>query len=155
MKEHKAIKLQDDPEKWVDEAGDELTQCQSSVPDVLTTIDNLLYQFGLELYISDTMANEGIELLNIKKEGARMTGKDLINKLQKMSDSDLERLIVMQKDPEGNGYAQLDDLSFASYSEEDCEIGLDKLTPELQKQGFSDEDILINGIPAIVLEPDR
>ena len=76
-----------------------------------------------------------------------MTVKELIKKLQK---EDPNRIVVLSIDEEGNGFKELADVQTASY--QDGETGLEKLTPELKKQGYSEEDLL-DGTPAIVLWP--
>lgn len=81
-----------------------------------------------------------------------MKVKDLIKLLQK---EDPNRLVVMSKDSEGNGFSPLADMSTESYAADSTwsgEIGLEKLTPELEKKGYTEEDVL-DGKPALVLWP--
>ena len=62
-----------------------------------------------------------------------------------------DRLVIIAKDQEGNGFSEFSDYSLGNnYS--DGEIGLSALTPELEDEGYSEED-LFDGIPAIVLWP--
>lgn len=69
---------------------------------------------------------------------------------------DENRLVVMAKDAEGNGYsplAALDDAStYLADSTWSGEVGIEKLTPELKKDGFTKEDV-IGGVKALVLWP--
>lgn len=81
-----------------------------------------------------------------------MTVKELIELLKLESD---DRLVVMSKDGEGNDFSPLADYSTASYVADSTwsgEIGLERLTPELRKQGYSEDDVK-HGIPALVLWP--
>lgn len=82
-----------------------------------------------------------------------MTVKELIAKLQKV---DPNRLVVMSKDGEGNGFSPLCNLVESKYRSDSTwsgEIGLEKLTPSLKKQGYSEEDVMEDGIKALVLWP--
>lgn len=69
-----------------------------------------------------------------------MKVKDLIEKLK---EHDPEAMVALSKDAEGNGYSPLADIEAAGYSKDDHFSGLtyNKLTPELEKMGFSEEDI--------------
>lgn len=81
-----------------------------------------------------------------------MTVKQLKNKLENLNDNDI---VVMSKDAEGNGFSPLADLSEGSYEADSTwsgEVGLRKLTPDLRKQGYSEED-LNNGVWCITLWP--
>lgn len=81
-----------------------------------------------------------------------MTVGELIEQLKLKNP---ERVVVMSKDGEGNGFSPLADVENASYEADTTwsgEIGLEELTPELQKQGYSEEDV-VNGEPCIVLWP--
>lgn len=81
-----------------------------------------------------------------------MKVKDLIDTLKK---SDPEALVVMSADSEGNGYLELRVVNFNSYNfdERNAEIGLRELTPEYIKEGYTEEDLREDGIPAVVLWP--
>jgi len=60
------------------------------------------------------------------------------------------------KDAEGNTYSQTGGLSFCQYKPETNyygEVGLTKLTSRLKAQGFSEEDVMTDGIKAVVLYP--
>ena len=81
-----------------------------------------------------------------------MTVKELIEQLKK---EDPDRLVIMAKDPEGNGYSPLSDFWSGAYRAETTwfgEVGLESLTDEYRKQGFSEEDV-IDGVPALILTP--
>jgi hypothetical protein len=81
-----------------------------------------------------------------------MTVKELIEVLE---GENPDRLVVMSKDSEGNGFSPLADASTESY-QASCtwagEIGIEKLTPELEKDGYTEEDVM-DGVPALVLWP--
>ena len=75
--------------------------------------------------------------------------------IELLKQHDPERIVVMAKDPEGNGYSPLCDIDTASYKAESTwcgEIGIEELTPELRKRGYSEEDV-IGGQKALVLWP--
>jgi len=61
-------------------------------------------------------------------------------------------VIVLSRDEEGNGYLPLWTVDDYIYNERTGEIGFDNLTPQLKKQGYTQED-LIEGVPALVLWP--
>ena len=80
-----------------------------------------------------------------------MNVQDLIDELSKIKNK--ERLVLISKDPEGNGFN-----SFTSFSEEACVldgheymIGLEELTDEFKRQGYTEEDVLEDGNPCVVL----
>jgi len=81
-----------------------------------------------------------------------MTVKELIEQLKK---EDPDRLVIMAKDPEGNGYSPLSDFWSGAYRAETTwfgEVGLESLTDEYRKQGYTEEDV-IDGVPALILTP--
>ena len=77
---------------------------------------------------------------------------DLIKKLKKV---DQNRVVILQKDSEGNGYSPLHDFWTGAYDEtadwDNC-VGLEKLTDEDRKDGYEESDI-VDGVPAIILTP--
>lgn len=78
--------------------------------------------------------------------------KDLIEVLQQ---EDPERIVICQKDAEGNSYSPLYQISTGAYKATTTwygEAGLDVLTDELRNKGFTDLDI-VDGVPAIFLVP--
>ena len=81
-----------------------------------------------------------------------MRVKDLKKLLEKVDEN---RIIIMSKDGEGNGFSPLADLEESSYLADSTwsgEVGIEKLTPVLKKKGYSEEDV-VYGKPALVLWP--
>lgn len=79
--------------------------------------------------------------------------KHLIAKLQK---EDPERLVVLARDSEWNGFSPLGALDRGAYHAEsrwNGSIGLDKLTAADRRAGYTDEDVDPGGVPALVLSP--
>lgn len=76
-----------------------------------------------------------------------MTVKELIEKLLTL---DPNRVVVLSRDEEGNGFNELAHITNCSYRK--GEIGLEQLTAELRRQGYTEED-LMEGTPALVLWP--
>lgn len=75
--------------------------------------------------------------------------------LKMLEHQDRSRVVVMQKDPEGNGGAlPLDGTWKGAYNTASNQIGLEQadLTPEAIKQGYSKSDV-VKGLPAIILFP--
>lgn len=82
-----------------------------------------------------------------------MTVKELIEKLQK---EDPDRVVIVQRDIEGNGYSPLTDWWTGAYRAETSwygEAGLEKLTHADKKQGYTEDDILDDGVPALFFCP--
>lgn len=82
-----------------------------------------------------------------------MTVAELILELQKLDQS---RIVILQKDSEGNGYSPLagvdDNAAYDEINGYSGDVGILQLTPELRKQGFTDED-MSSGAPCVVLYP--
>lgn len=82
-----------------------------------------------------------------------MKAKELIELLQRV---DPETEIVVSRDSEGNGYNKLGSVNVDEYAfrpdGHEVEIGLRTLTKELERQGYSDEDVL-DGTPCVVIWP--
>ncbi|MEO1477764.1 MAG: hypothetical protein AAFV01_04225 [Bacteroidota bacterium] len=81
-----------------------------------------------------------------------MTVKELRRELELFDDDDL---VVLQRDPEGNGFSRLDSAYLGAYAEYQYgrgEVGLVELTPEAQANGFDEEDV-VDGPRAVVLVP--
>lgn len=82
-----------------------------------------------------------------------MKVKDLKKLLETVDD---ERIVIMSKDSEGNDFSPLSSLDDESAYESDStysgEIGIEKLTPELEKKGYTEEEVS-HGVPALVLWP--
>ncbi len=66
-----------------------------------------------------------------------------------------ESLVVLSRDEEGNGYeeARAVNSDEYNYDPEQQEIGLKKLTPELKKLGYSEEDLMEEGVEAVIIWP--
>jgi hypothetical protein len=79
-----------------------------------------------------------------------MNVKELIKALRTLEPTDE---VYLSRDEEGNGFEPLNNLEKLKYL--DGEVYLRELTPELEKQGYSEEDALPEGegIPVIVLWP--
>lgn len=84
-----------------------------------------------------------------------MTVKELIEMLETVENKN--RIVICMKDAEGNGYTPLSDIDdqFAYRAEATWygEVGYEKLTDELKKLGYSEEDIIEDGEPCLVLCP--
>lgn len=84
-----------------------------------------------------------------------MKVKELKKLLEPVDD---ERIVIISKDGEGNGFSPLAELDDASNYKADStwsgEVGIEKLTPELEKQGYCEEDVN-DGVPALVLWPNN
>jgi len=81
-----------------------------------------------------------------------MTVMELINKLQ---DCEMTDEVVLAKDAEGNAFNPLEDLSEMVYVPSHGEVYQKELTPDLEEQGYTDEDIYDgdDGKNAVVLWP--
>lgn len=79
-----------------------------------------------------------------------MTVRDLIKLLEKIENQD--RVVVLETDQEGNDFAELEEVATAAFYE--GEIGLEKLTEDLEEKGYCDEDLAPeDSQPAVVLWP--
>jgi len=81
-----------------------------------------------------------------------MLVKELIEKLQK---EDPDRIVIISRDSEGNGHSPLSRICLGAYAATTSwygEVGLDELTEEDRKAGYSEEDV-IEGERAIILCP--
>lgn len=82
-----------------------------------------------------------------------MNVKKLIKELKKC---DQDRIVILSSDSEGNRFSPVYELCKSAYRDGDSsdgEVGLEKLTDELKKAGYSKEDVMTDGVPAIVLYP--
>lgn len=83
-----------------------------------------------------------------------MKVKELIALLQ---EEDGEKEVIMSSDGEGNSFSPFADFGNQNTYVADCtwsgEMGFSELTPELEKDGYSEEDIRTDGVPALVLYP--
>lgn len=79
-----------------------------------------------------------------------LTVKELIEQLARL---DPDAVVIMQRDPEGNGYAPCSGAEGnGAWNIKDREYGYAALTPELESQGYSEEDVM-TGVPAVVIWP--
>lgn len=82
--------------------------------------------------------------------------KDLIEMLKK---EDPEAVVILSGDSEGNILSPYDGDPFIGEYRPDTmafgEVGYKKLTPELIEQGYTEEDLIEDGYPCIVLYPMR
>ena len=86
-----------------------------------------------------------------------ITVNNLVKMLQEMIEEDSsvgDRIVVLSSDPEGNSFrAFFGDINTNNvFDEDEREVRLEELTPELEEQGYSEEDIG-EGKPCIVLWP--
>lgn len=87
-----------------------------------------------------------------------VTVSELIKKLQHCPQ---DAVVIMSKDGEGNSYSPLatvegENIVYIPETSWDGEIGFTHLTPELERQGFTDEDVIgenRNGDIAVVFWP--
>lgn len=74
--------------------------------------------------------------------------------IQELSTLDPELLVVMSIDEEGNGFKTLREIATGDvFDEEEKEIHIKQLTPQLIKWGYSEEDVG-EGTDCIVLWPN-
>lgn len=71
-----------------------------------------------------------------------MTVRELIEHLK---ESDMDALVVLQKDAEGNGYSPLAgldvDLAYLPDTTYSGSVKFKRLTPQLRREGFTREDV--------------
>ncbi len=82
-----------------------------------------------------------------------MTVRELIELLQ---DEDPDALVVVQKDPDGNGYSPLNDIWEGGYVAENNWSGeayLLELTQHDRKAGYTEEDVREDATKAVFLCP--
>lgn len=84
-----------------------------------------------------------------------MTVRELIEELQKM---DPERIVILQKDAEGNGYSPCDGVDDNAAYEPDStwsgDVKRQTLDDDDRKAGFGEEDLAGEGAqPCVVLWP--
>jgi hypothetical protein len=79
-----------------------------------------------------------------------MKVKELVKLLQTF---DPNAVVILQRDPEGNGYAPLSGAEDnGSWDKQEGEYGYAQLTEALKDRGYTEEDC-IQGEPAVVLWP--
>jgi hypothetical protein len=83
-----------------------------------------------------------------------MKVKELIKILKKENQ---EAIVIMSSDGEGNRYSPLSGFSDANTYEATCtwegEVGYSELTQELKDDGYTQEDVITDGAPALILLP--
>lgn len=83
-----------------------------------------------------------------------MNVKELIELLNSVEDKD--RLVIIQKDSEGNNFSPFENIwtgTYEPYTSWSGRVGLDELTEEDIKEGFTEDDIIDNGTKALFLYP--
>jgi hypothetical protein len=78
----------------------------------------------------------------------------VIELIRELSKIDADRVVIMATDAEGNNYSPISSLWKGSYSDISGEVGLEKLTPEDKKAGYSEKDVVV-GKRAVVLIPSN
>ncbi len=79
-----------------------------------------------------------------------LTVKELIAQLTEL---DPDAVVIMQRDPEGNGYAPCSGAEGnGAWDTREREFGYASITESMMQSGFTDEDI-VRGIPAVVIWP--
>ena len=82
-----------------------------------------------------------------------MKVSELIEQLKAI---DPNRIVILSKDVEGNGYSPLDDLWSGAYranSTYSGDVGFESLTEEDRSRGYGDGDVIDDGEPAVILCP--
>jgi len=83
-----------------------------------------------------------------------MTVRELVGLLQGEPNQDRE--VVLSKDAEGNSYSPLYGTWVGRYSEQTSgqgDAGMECLDDELRAEGYNDEDVMADGVPALILSP--
>lgn len=80
-----------------------------------------------------------------------ITVKQLIEEFGKL---DQNRIVILQKDEEGNGYGKLWGIynAAARYEQNEWIVGLEELTEKDKEMGYTEEDV-IKGKKVVVLVP--
>jgi len=82
-----------------------------------------------------------------------MTVKELIEELKEL---DGDRIVIMSKDGEGNGFSPLADVECSAYIADTTwsgEVHIEELTPGLIEKGYTEDDVREDGKKAVVLWP--
>jgi hypothetical protein len=82
-----------------------------------------------------------------------MNVKELIELLEK---EDPERLVILQGDSEGNSFLPILNIwigAYKEYSEYDGDAKVEKLTESMQARDHTIEDVIKDGVPALILAP--
>lgn len=101
---------------------------------------------------SETLFHQSLEGIPFRETIMKVS--DLIKMLQ---EHDPDRLVVISRDPEGNGFEALGEVEAMAFDQRfGGEVRYEKLTPELEELGYSSEDIARDDgffTPAVVLWP--
>lgn len=79
--------------------------------------------------------------------------KDLREMLEDCNDEDI---VIMSSDPEGNSYSPLDGIYHCGYVADNTysgELALIELTENDIEQGYTEEDVREDAVPAVILRP--
>ncbi len=83
-----------------------------------------------------------------------MTVAELIKALESESPN---RLVILAKDGGGNDHSPLSSGFYTGAYLADTtwrgEVGIEELTDELRQAGFCEEDVIYDGVPALILSP--
>lgn len=82
-----------------------------------------------------------------------MTVKNLIELLKQ---EDPDRLVICQRDPEGNGHSPLYSMWTGAYKANNGwsgDVGFESLSESDIVKGCSEEDVITDGVPALMLVP--
>ena len=77
--------------------------------------------------------------------------RDICNNLIENGEGD--RAIVVARDEEGNDHNLVNGHWLAAFDADSGEVGVEELTPELEKDGYAEEDVMDGGTPALILSP--
>jgi len=70
-----------------------------------------------------------------------------------LADEDPDRIVIISSDPEGNRFHRVSD-AYMRGAYKSGDVGLEELTPEKEAQGYSQEDLMTDGKPCLVLYPE-
>ncbi len=80
-----------------------------------------------------------------------MNVRELITQLQEV---DPERVVVIASDPEGNSYSELSSYSSRyGFVEDEGAVYIGELGPDELDDGYTDEDVRADAVPAVVFWP--
>ena len=72
-----------------------------------------------------------------------------------LADLNPDTLVVMSRDPEGNGYSPLHNIDTCVYDNDEFAVWYLELTDDLRKRGYGEDDVFPNGVPAVAMWPSR
>ena len=85
-----------------------------------------------------------------------MTVTELCQELQALIESGQgHRIVVLSRDPEGNGFQTLSAVDLSRFDTVEHETSIDELTPELERAGWTQEDVMEGPavVPSVTLWP--